>query len=118
MRITHRHVINVTRRNDLFGLEPVFVDTDNHVLAAVNAGLLLRCCGFNLELGPAAVNGFGHATHGLHLFDDGPGGIRHVLRQLFHHIAASPGVDHVGDVGFFLDDELRVAGDAGAEFGG
>ena len=46
-----------------------------------------------------------------------PGRVGHVLGQLLHHVAAGPGIDDVGDVGFFLDDELGVAGDARRELG-
>jgi hypothetical protein len=87
-------------------------------LPAVDARLLLGRAGLDLQLGPAAVHGLGHAAHGLDLFDDGPGLVGHLLRQRLHHVAAGPGVDHVGDVRLFLDDQLRVARDAGAELGG
>ena len=71
----------------------------------------------DLQLGPARVDGLGHAAHRLDFLDDRPRRVGHVLGQLLHHVAAGPGVDHVGDVGLFLDDELRVARDARAELG-
>ena len=116
--VTHRHVVDVARLNRIFRLELVFVDAHNHVLPAVDAGLLVSGGGFNLELGPAAVHGLDHATHSLHFFDDGPRRVRHVLRQLLHHVAAGPRVNHVGDVGLFLNDELGVAGNACRKLGG
>ena len=118
LAFAHRHVVDVAGFDGVFGLQLVLVDANDHVLAAVDAGLLFRRCRFNLELGPATVDGLGHAAHGVDFLDDGPGGVGHVLGQLFHHVAAGPGVDHVGDVGFFLDDELGVARNAGAELGG
>ena len=111
-------VVDVARIHHVFGLELVFVDADDDVFAAVNARLFFSGGGFDLQLGPATVHGLDHAAHGVDFFDDFPGGVRHVLRQLFHHVAASPRVDHAGDVGFFLDDELGVARNARAELGG
>ena len=116
--LAHRNVVNVARLKSVFLFQPVLVDAHDHVFAAIDAGLFLRCSSFNLELGPAAVHGLGHAAHGLDFFDERPGRIGHVLRQCLHHVAASPGVDHVGNVGFFLDDELGVARDARRKFGG
>ena len=110
--IAHGDVVDIARVDRIFGGELVFVHANNHVLARVNPRLFLRSCGFDLELGPTAVNCFGHATHGFDFFDDGPGFICHFLGERLHHVTASPRVDDVGDVGFFLDDELRIAGDA------
>ena len=112
LRVAHRHIVNVPGINRIFGLELVFVDAHNDILAAVNARLLFSCSRFNLEFGPAGIDRFGHAAHGFHFFNDGPRGISHVLREFFHHVAARPRVNHVGDVGFFLNDELGVAGNA------
>ena len=111
--LAHRHVVNVTRFNRVFGLELVLVDAHNHVPARVDARLLLGRSRLDLELGPAAFHRMRHAAHGFDLFDDGPGGIGHVLGQFLHHVAAGPRVDHVGDVGLFLDDELGIARNTG-----
>ena len=115
LRFTHLDVVDIQDVDGVFLAQLVFVDADDHVAARIDAGLLFSRRGFDFQLGPAAVHRLGHAAHGINLFDDGPGGIGHVLRQLFHHVAAGPGIDDVGDVRFFLDDELRVACDAGAE---
>ena len=116
--VAHRHVVDIARLNRIFRLELVFVDAHDHVLPTVDAGLLVGGGGFNFELGPTAVYRLGHAAHGFDFFDDGPRRDRQVLRQLLHHVAAGPGVNHVGDVGFFLNDELRVAGNARRKLGG
>ena len=47
-----------------------------------------------------------------------PGPVHQVVRQALHVVAAGPGVDHLRDAGFFLQIDLRVAGDAGGEIGG
>ena len=60
----------------------------------------------------------GHAAHLLDLLNRLPGRVGHVLGQLLHHVAACPGVDDIADVRLFLDQDLRIAGDARGEFGG
>jgi hypothetical protein len=110
--------LSTSRISRVFLGQLVLVDAHDDVASAVDARLLLGRAGLDLELGPAAVHRLRHATHGLHLFDDGPGLVGHLLRQALHQVAAGPGVDDAGDVGLFLDDELRVARDAAAGFGG
>ena len=34
------------------------------------------------------------------------------MGERLHHVTTSPRVDHIGDVGFFLDDELRITSNA------
>jgi hypothetical protein len=113
--VAHRMVVDVERLDRIFLRQLVLVDADDHVLAGVDASLLLGGTGLDLELGPTALHRLRHAAHRIDFFDDGPGRIGHVLRELLHHVAAGPGVDHVRDVRLFLDDELRVACDARAE---
>ncbi len=104
------HVKNINRR--LF-LELVFIHANDHILARVDARLLFSGAFFDLQFRPAVLDRLRHAAHLFDFFDNPPCLIRNVLGELFHHVAAGPGVDHVGDVGFFLDDELGVARDAG-----
>ena len=61
--------------------QPVLVDADDHVLAGVDARLLLRRRRLDLELGPARLDGAGHAAHRLDFLDDRPRRVGHVLRQ-------------------------------------
>ena len=118
LSIPHRDVVDIARVNRIFGSEFVFVHANDHILTRVNPRLFLCGGGFDFEFGPTAVNRFGHAAHGFHFFNDGPGFVRHFLGERLHHVATSPGVDDVGDVGFFLDDELGVAGNARRKLGG
>ena len=71
--------------------------------------LLLGSGRFDLELGPAAVHGLGHAAHGVDFFDDGPGLVGHFLGQLFHHVRACPWINHASNMGFFLQNELGIS---------
>ena len=45
----------------------VFVHTHDHILARVDARLLVGSGRFDFQLGPTRVHGFGHAAHGLAL---------------------------------------------------
>ena len=117
LTITHFDVVDGQEIEGIFFGQFVFVHAHNDVFARVNACLFFCGSRFNFELGPAAVYGLGHAAHGFHFFNDGPGFVGHLLRERLHHVAARPGVDHVGDVRLFLNDQLRVAGNARAELG-
>ena len=116
--LAHRHVVNVARLDGVLRLELVFVDADDHIAPRINARLLLGRCRLNFQFGPAAVHCTGHAAQGIHFLDDLPGSFRHVMGQLFHHVTTRPGVDHAGDMGLFLNNELRVEGNPGRELGG
>ena len=118
LAIAHLDVVDLEDIHWVFLGQLVFVDADNHILARVDAGLLLRRGRFNLEFGPTTVHRLGHAAHGIDFLDDGPGFVHHLLRQALHHVGTGPGIDHIRDVGFFLDDQLRVACDARTELGG
>ena len=79
--------------------------------------MLFSGSGFNFELSPTTFNGFGHAAHRVHFEHNLPRFIGHLLRQVFHHVGASPWIDHAGDVGLFLENELGVARNATGRFG-
>ena len=110
--ITHGMVVDIEDVDVILFGQLVLVDADDDILARIDACLLLGSTGFDLHLGPARFHGLGHATHGFDFFHDGPGLVGHVLGELFHHVGAGPRIDHAGDVGFFLNDQLRVAGNA------
>ncbi len=110
-------VVDVEDLDRVFLGQLVLVHADDDILAGVDARLFVGGAGFDLHLGPAGFDGLGHAAHRLDFLDDAPGLVGHVLGQLFHHVGTGPRIDDVGDVGFFLDDQLRVAGDAGRELG-
>jgi len=114
----HGKVVDLQDIHRIFRFPAVLVHPDDHVLAGVDPGLLVGGTGFHLHLGPAGFHGLGHAAHGFNFLDGGPGLVGHVLGQFFHHVGTSPGVHHIGDVGFFLDDQLGVPGDAGRKLRG
>ena len=110
-------VIDIERVDLVFLVAAILVHPDDHGFAAVDAGLL-GCRGFlDLRLGFPAGDIFGHPArrldfleHGARLFDQRGG-------KAFDVIAAPQRVGDIGDAGLFLDHQLRVARDAGAEIG-
>ncbi len=117
LRGAHRIIVDL-QNLDLTGIVgAVFVDTDDDILAAVNTRLLARRCLFDTQLGHSGFNGLGHATGGLDFFNQFPGLVCNGLCQALHHVGPAPGIHHVGDTGFLLNDQLRVACDACREFG-
>ncbi len=106
----HRLVVDIENIDRVFFLQPVLVDAHDHVLAAVDTGLLPGRGLLDAQLGHAGFDGLGHAAGLLHLLDQLPGLVGDVLGQAFHHVGTAPGVDHLGDTGFFLDHQLGIAG--------
>jgi HK97 family phage prohead protease len=72
----------------------------------------------NLVLGPAGGDGFRHAAHLFHLLNQRPGLVGELLREVFNIVRARQRIDHISDTRFMLQDELRVAGNAGGKFCG
>ena len=99
-------------------LDLVLVDADHRLLARVDAGLRAGGCFLDARLRDAGLDGLGHAAHRLDLLDVRPGLLGQILRQPLDEIAAAPWVDHIGCAGFLLQEQLRVARDAGREVGG
>ena len=67
------------------------------------------------QLRNTRLDRFGHAAKIFHLFDMLPCPLCQFVSKAFDVIAASPGIDRLAGVGLPLQEELRVAGDAGTE---
>ena len=115
LRLAHRAVVDLEDLHRILGGEAVLVDADDHVLAAVDARLLARGRFLDTHLGHPGLDGACHAALLLDFADQLPGAVGDLLRQRLHQVGAAPGIDRVGDAGFLLDDQLRVARDAGRE---
>ncbi|MEJ0044439.1 MAG: hypothetical protein WDM81_20440 [Rhizomicrobium sp.] len=89
----------------------------HHVLAAVDARLAPRRGFLDAQLGDAGLDRFGHAAHRLDLVDDRLRGVGQRMGQRLDIVRAAERIDHLGDLAFVLQDELRVARDAGGELG-
>ena len=94
LRLAHRRVVDLAHVHRVFVVEAELVDADDHVLAAVDARLLLRRRRLDLELGPARLDGARHAAHRLDFLEDRPRLVGHVLGQPLHEVGAAPRVDH------------------------
>ena len=117
LRFAYRHVVDVEDVDFGFLGQLVLVDANDDLLARIDLCLRFGRALLDFHLGPAGFDSLGHAAHLVDFFDDGPSLVGHFLGQLFHHVGTAPRIDHVADMGFFLDDDLRVAGDARREIG-
>ena len=97
-------VINHQDIDQFLFIEFIFIHAHDDISARINFGLLFSGSRFNFELGPTAFNGFGHAAHGVYFQHNFPCFIGHLLREVFHHVGAGPGINHASDVGFFLEN--------------
>ena len=98
-------------------VQPVAVDAHDGVLAGVNLGLLAGGRLLNSHLGDAGLDGFGHAAQFLHLLDVCPGLVGDFVRQALHVVGSGPRIDHLADVGLFLQIYLCVTRNAGRKVG-
>ncbi len=96
-------------------LHAVLVHTDDDVLALVDPGLAARRRLLDAQLRHARLDGLGHAAEGLDLVHDLAGLADDGAREGLDEVGASQGIHHVADLGLFLDDDLRVAGNPGRE---
>ena len=117
MAQTNLHIVDVSDFYGIFLREFVFIDTHNHILSGVNASLLVSSSSFDFQFCPTRIDSFGHATHGIDFFNDFPCFVSHFLRDRLHHVAASPWIDHVADVGLLLNNQLGVSGNTRRKFG-
>ena len=97
--------------------EAVFIDPDDGLSPAVDPRLGAGGGLLDTGLGHTGLDRFGHAAQFLNLADMVPGAGRQLLGQTLDIIAAAPGVDDLGGAALLLQDQLRVAGDAGREVG-
>ena len=116
MVIAYFVVVNHQDINEVLFIQFVFIDADNDIGTRINFGLLFSGSGLDFQLSPAAFNRFGHAAHRIDFEHNLPRFIGHLLRQVFHHEGAGPGIDHARNVGFFLQNELGVARNSARDF--
>ena len=113
--VAHGAVVDIAHIDRVFVLQLEFVDADDHVLAAVHARLPPRRRFLDAQLGNAGFDRLGHAAHRFHFIDDRFGMRCQRMRQRLHVIGTTQRIDHMGDLRLVLEDELRVARDAGGE---
>ena len=118
LAFAHLRIVDLERFEQVFIGEAIFVHPDDHVIAAVDTCLATGGGLLDHRLGPARRDRLGHAAFALDALDDLPGLVDQFLGQALDIIAAAQRIDDLGHPGFFLDDDLRVAGDARREIGG
>ncbi len=98
-------------------VDAVLVDADDGLLAAVDARLRARGRFLDAHLGNAGGDRLGHAAEPLDLLDVGERLAGELVGQPLDVVAAAPRIDDAAGAGLLLQQELRVAGDAGGEVG-
>lgn len=111
-------VVDAQDLDVLVGGHPVLVDADHRLAARVDTRLGAGGGLLDAEFGDALVDRAGHAAGLLDLLDVLPGAARQVVGQALDVRAAAPRVDHPCRARLLLDQQLRVAGDAGREVRG
>mmetsp|Transcript_24465 Transcript_24465/g.37942 ORF Transcript_24465/g.37942 Transcript_24465/m.37942 type:complete len:416 (-) Transcript_24465:782-2029(-) len=102
----------------LLVLELVLVNTNLNLGAGVELSLATSSTLLNSHLGHAGDDGLGHTAEFLDLIDNLTGLLDEVVGEGLHHVAATPGVNDVGDSSLLLDNELSVSGNASRELSG
>ena len=118
LRQAHGLVVDIQNINRIFVVLAVFVHADNNFGAAVDARLPF--CGgfFDPQFGHAGCDRFGHAAQFFDLFDQSPSSLGQFMGHVFNVVRPCQWIDDIRDAGFFLQNQLRITGNAGTEFGG
>ena len=118
LAFAHFLVVDFQNVDRVFFVFAIFVHAHDHLVAAVDHRLAGGGRFLDAQLGHAAGNRLGHAAHFLDLLHQGPGFFDQLVGQAFHVIRACQRVYHLGNAGFFLQNQLRIAGNACRKFGG
>ena len=116
LRVAHRDIINLKDINRGLGVRAILVHPHNHLITAINRRLSFGSGLLDPQFRHARGNSLCHTAHRLDFLDQHPGIGGQLCGQAFHIIAARQRVDHLGNSGFFLQDQLGIAGDPGGKF--
>ena len=108
----HGGVVDIENVDLRLFIVSILVDADNRFLAAVDSCLAPGGRFLDAQLGHAGLDRTGHAAHLLDLVDEFAGRSRELIREALDVVGTCQRVHDLRDAGFFLQDELRVAGDA------
>ena len=95
----------------------VLVDADHRLPAGVDPRLRLGGGFLDPQFRHAGLDRLGHAAERLDFLDMAPGLGREIAGQPLDIIGAAPGIDDAVGAAFLLQEQLRVARDAGGEIG-
>ncbi len=95
----------------------VFVDADHRLPAGVDPGLRFGGSFLDPQLWYAGLDRLRHAAERLDFLDVAPGFCREIAGQPLDIIGAAPGIDDAVGAAFLLQEQLRIARDAGREIG-
>ena len=115
LQLPYRSVVDFENFDLRFVLRPVFVDADHRLRAGIDAGLRARGGLLDTKLRQRRLDRPRHSADFLDLADVGPGLRRQFMRQPLDIERPAPRIDHARGAGLALQDDLRIAGDAGRE---
>ncbi len=117
LAFAHGHVVHIKDVDRVFLILAVFVHANDHLVTAINQRLPHGRAFFDPQFGHPRGNRLGHAAHAIDLLDQLPCLFGQFMGQAFNVIGPCQRIDDIGDAGFLLQNQLRVARDAGAEIG-
>ena len=115
LRLTYRRVVDVPNFDRCLIGSTILVHADDDFFAAIDARLADGRRFLDAQLGHAGLDRLGHAAHVLDFVDEFACFGGEIGREFLHVVGTGERIDDVGDAGFFLQHELRIAGDAGRE---
>ncbi len=117
LRLAHGLVVYVQHVDFFLFVGAVAVHAHDDVFAGVDAGLLAGGRFLDAHFRQARFNGLRHAAQALHFLDQRPGFFDQLFGQVLDVVRAAPGIDGRPNIGFVLQEKLRVPGDAGRKIG-
>ena len=110
-------VVDFEDIDGVFVVKTVFVNTYDSLTAGVDACLSTCSSFFDTELGQTGFDSLCHAAELLDFLNVFPCPVSDFVGEGFHIVAAAPGIDSFGYLGFFLDINLGVTCDTSREVG-
>ena len=117
LQLPHRGVVDFEHVDRRFVARPVFVDADHRLRAGIDARLGARGGFLDAQLRQAGLDGARHAAEFLDFLDVAPGLFGKIVGEPLDIERAAPRIDRARGAALALQDDLRVAGDAGGKIG-
>ncbi len=109
----HGCIVDFQNIDGIFFFAPVFIHSDDGLCFGIDAGLS-ACSGFfDTHFGNTCLDGFGHTAQFFYFLNQCPGFLGQFFGQGFYIVRTRPRIHLFADIGFFLNVNLGITGNAG-----
>ena len=106
---THLGIVDFKRWYKLLGFQPISVDAYDYFFAPIDRCLPNRRRSLDAQLGPTRLHRSRHSAFRLYLGNQCTSFVYKLVGERFDVVGAPQRINHIGDFGFVLQDQLRIA---------